>query len=51
MKLNNDEIIEKIKSYNDWVSATDLSKLLNVSTRTIRTRIKEINIDEVIIES
>ena len=51
MKLSNNDIIKQIASYDDWVTATELSEHFDVSTRTIRSRIAEINADGEIIES
>lgn len=43
MKISNRSIIEKINSSNGWIDANELSVYFDVSTRTIRNYIKNIN--------
>lgn len=43
MKLTNQSIIEKISSANGWIDANELGEYFNVSTRTIRNYVKNIN--------
>jgi len=43
MKVNNSELISFIITQSEWVDATYLASFFNVTTRTIRARINQIN--------
>lgn len=43
MNITTTELIKTIQQHTDWVDATTLAEYFDVSTRTIRKRIKEIN--------
>ena len=53
MKLRKQErdIVEYLVKRNSWVSSDELSSFLNISIRTLRSRIKDINISDYIIMS
>ena len=52
MKVSNKTIIDKLKKENNWLTAGELAAFFNVSTRTIRNRILDINsCGNIIVES
>lgn len=43
MKVSTSELISLIQQHSDWMEANDIAEYFDVSTRTIRNRIRDIN--------